>query len=115
MNVALTVRQEVGNGWCVHHLTERVVKLVKDDYAYRRITGSNGYVIVRGEPGLSREHLVMRAVELAKQNDNELVNRVGKQLIPSQYALAEYHGKQASWEPVWCTPEDQSQIGRKRI
>jgi len=76
MNVML------GAGWSLCHLTDRVVLLRKPDPVYRRFTGRDGYVKVRGEPGLDRNGLVEKAMALAKRNDELLAEKVSKQLVP---------------------------------
>jgi len=76
MNVML------GAGWSLCHLTDRVVLVRKPDPVYRRFTGRDGYVKVRGEPGLDRNGLVEKAMVLAKKNDELLAEKVSKQLIP---------------------------------
>jgi hypothetical protein len=104
----------IGAGWTIHHLTDRCVELRKDDYSYRRFTGRPGYVKVNAEPGMDRQTMLNRAIDAAKRNDAELGLMIGKRLAPSLKQLADYQGKQVQWAPVWGTPEDETQIGRKR-
>jgi hypothetical protein len=74
----------LGGGWQLIHLTDRVIELRKDCPIYRRFVGRDGYVKMRGEPGLDRYWLLNRAVDKAKACDAELSQRVAKQLMPSK-------------------------------
>lgn len=85
---------EVGAGWTIHHLTDRVVELRKDDPVYRRFTGRDGYVRTRAEPGMDRHMMVERAIKTAQRTDAELGRRVAKQLMPSVDALTRFRVKQ---------------------
>jgi hypothetical protein len=108
------VRPSLGAGWEIVHLSDRVIELRKDDWAYRRITGAPGYVRARGEPGMDRQTLCQVALETAQRNDEELAKRVAKQLMPSAASLAKYKREQAKYEPTFATPEEPERIGRKR-
>lgn len=99
-------------GWRLVHLTDRVVELRKDDWAYRRVLGRDGFVRVRAEPGMDRHALIDKALELAKQDDAEIAERVGKDLMPRN--IAKYRLRQRRWAPVMATPEEPELIGVKR-
>lgn len=72
----------LGAGWELTHATDRVVKLEKPCPIYRRLTGRDGYVKVRGEPGMDRQQLINDAMEMAKRIDAQLGDIVAKQLLP---------------------------------
>lgn len=105
----------VGGGWRIHHLTDRVVELRKDDYGYRRFTGRDGFVLMRGEPGMSRAEIVAKAVVMAQRNDEALALRIGKRLAPSLQSLADYTGKSVRVTQAFRTPEDADRIGVKHV
>lgn len=104
----------LGAGWSIHHLTNRVVELRKDDYAYRSATGRDGFVRVRAEPGMDRQAMIEKAVTMAKQNDEALALRLSKQLLPSAHALARYRGQQVRMVQAMSTGEEPNAIGVKR-
>lgn len=91
-------------GWQLVHLTDRVIELRKDDYSYRRFTGRDGYVKVRGEPGMSRDALMTKAIQLAEQTDAALGLRVAEWLMPSAVALAKFKRQQKKLAPVFGVP-----------
>lgn len=101
------MRAYVGANWYIKHLTDRVIELRKDDPVYRRFTNRDGYVRVRIEPNETRLHAIEKAVTMAKRNDEELALRIGKQLIPSKAALAEYSGKQLRMVPAFGLREQE--------
>lgn len=103
----------VGGGWAIHHLTDRAIELRKDDYAYRRFTGRDGYVRLRAEPGMDRTALLHKALTMAQKTDADLALRIGKGLAPTVQALADYTGKRVVMEQMFRTPEDEQRIGRK--
>jgi hypothetical protein len=105
------MRPYVGAGWHIHHLTDRVVELRKDDPAYRRFTGRDGYVRVRIEPEMTRTQALEKAISFAQKNDEQLALHVSKLLLPSKHALAAYQRRQVKMARVFGTPEDESQIG----
>jgi hypothetical protein len=108
------MKLSIGSGWEIVHLTDRVVEIRKDDWAYRRITGRPGFVRVRGEPGMDRQELTNLALETARKNDEELAKRVAKQLMPTARSLAKYKKEQATYGPIFRTPEEPERIGVKR-
>lgn len=101
----------LGGGWRLHHLTDRSIELRKDDYAYRRYLGRDGFVRVRAEPGMDRNALINKAVEFAKRNDAELAERMAKEIAPRR--LGGYQMQQRRLAPAFGTPEDPEMIGRK--
>lgn len=108
------MRVRVAAGWDLHHVTDRVVELRKDDPIYRRFTGMDGYVLVRVEPQMTRDQAITRAVEIAERIDAELGLKVAKQMMPSAVNLARYRRRQRHLAATFGTPEDESRIGRKR-
>lgn len=108
------MRVRVAAGWDIHHVTDRVVELKKECPIYRKVTGRDGYVLVRVEPQMTRDEAITRAVEIAEQNDAALGLKVAKQLMPSAVSLARYHTRQRQLATVFGTPEDAAMIGRKR-
>ena len=101
----------LGGGWQLVHLTDRVIELRKDDHAYRQIVGRDGYVRVRGEPGMDRNTLINQAVAMAQRNDERLAEMVARQIVPRR--LGGYQMQQRQWGRVMATPEDEAVIGRK--
>src|SRR5215218_2043889 len=95
----------LGAGWTLFHLTDRVVELRKDDWTYRRYTGRDGYVKLRGEPGLDRNELLNKAIALAKRNDEELATKVSKQLVPRR--LGGYQLQQQQLAHVFGVPGEE--------
>jgi hypothetical protein len=102
----------LGGGWNLVHKTDRVIELRKDDYTYRRLTGRDGYVRVRAEPGMDRQALINKAVELAQKNDEDLAHRILKQMMPRR--TRQYHMRQRELATAFGTPEDPEVIGVKR-
>jgi hypothetical protein len=109
------MRQYVGGGWYVHHLTDRVLEIRKDDHVYRRFTGNDGFVRVRGEPGIERAVLVERALSEANKCDMAMAFRVASELIPTDAALADFAGKVSAIEHKTETGEEPGTIGIKRV
>jgi hypothetical protein len=107
------MRVSVGGGWTIKHITDRVVELTKDDYAYRAQTGRDGYVRVRIEPQETRQHALNRAIRLAEQNDAKLALKVAEGMKFDKAKLAEYAGKQLRMAPAFGTPQDPEIIGTK--
>jgi hypothetical protein len=107
------MRVAVGAGWNIVHLTDRCVELRKDDYAYRRLLGRDGFVRVRAEPGMSRDELITTAIKHALATDAELVQRVSADVFPTARGVAEYRRKQRGLSQRFGTPEDPEIIGRK--
>ena len=106
--------QTIGNGWTVFHLTERTLELRKESAEYRRLTGADGFVLVRGEPGIPRHVLFEQAEEKARELDAELARRIALELLPTPQALNVYAGKVKQYVPVMSTKEEEAWIGRKR-
>lgn len=100
-------------GWRVVHLTDRSIKLKKEDYAYRKVTGRDGYVLIRSEPGMDRQVLLDKALGVAIKNDELLAERIAEDLVPKR--LAGYQMKQRVLaNGAFATPEDPEIIGVKR-
>ena len=107
-------RAYVGSGWSVYHLTDRTVVLRKDDHAYRRFTGRDGFVIVRSEPWMDRHQMIDKAIQMAHRNDELMAIRVAKGIAPSLQSLADFTGKQVRMTRAMETPEDVDRIGVKQ-
>ncbi len=106
--------QTIGNGWNVWHETERTLELRKDSADYRRLTGRDGFVLVRGEPGIPKHILYQEATEKAIALDDELARRIASELLPTRQALVTYGEKIRQWGQVMNTGEEQAYLGRKR-
>ena len=106
--------QAIGNGWTIWHETERTLELRKDSAEYRRLTGRDGFVLVRGEPGIPKHVLFQQAEEKAIELDARLAERIAAELIPTRYALSDYAIKAKAYVPVMNTGEEPALIGRKR-
>lgn len=104
----------IGNGWAITHLTDRVCEMKKDDYAYRRITGEDGFVRVRSDQDVSRYDLIQYAIERAKRSDIELALRIGYDIIPTAKDIGKYRGVISRLRDKFATPEDPEIIGVKR-
>ena len=104
----------IGNGWYVEHITDRVCELKKDDYAYRRITGSDGFVRVRSDQDVSRYDLIQAAIERARRSDFELALRIGYDIIPTANGVGRYRNTLHGLHKKFATPEDPEIIGVKR-
>lgn len=109
------MRAYVGAGWHIHHITDRVVELRKDDHAYRRLTGADGFVKMRVEPGMTRATALEKAVEAAQKCDEELSFRVAKQLIPKPRNVGKYRMELHRMEKAFgIGNEDEKYVGRMR-
>jgi hypothetical protein len=104
----------IGNGWEIWHQTERTLELRKDSADYRRLTGRDGFVLVRGEPGMPKHLLFQQAEEKAIELDAELARRIALELIPTPQALNTYAIKAKAYVPMMNTGEEPALIGRKR-
>lgn len=108
--------QYVGQGWYIHHKTERTIELRKPDPTYWNLFGGDGYVLHRIEPGLvGKASLIDEAMQKALATDAELCDRVALQLIPHARQVRQYREKQKLYAQAFGTPEDESVIGRKRV
>lgn len=101
----------LGAGWHLHHMTDRVIELRKDDVLYRRLLGRDGYVRLRAEPGMDRKELLEKAVQMAKDTDAALSERIAKDL--GLRNVARYQQRQRELATAFATPEDPEIIGRK--
>jgi hypothetical protein len=104
----------IGNGWTIYHETDRTLELRKDSHDYRRLTGRDGFVLVRGEPGIPKHILFEQASEKARELDNEVARRILLELMPTRNSLGTYAGEMKQYVPVMNTGEEESFIGRKR-
>lgn len=99
----------LGSGWKLTHLSDRVIELTKDDVAYRRYTGRDGYVRYRAEPGASRSAMIAEAMAMAQRNDAMLADRIARQIVPRR--LGEWRQRQQQLARVFRTPEEPELIG----
>jgi hypothetical protein len=107
-------RAYIGGGWHIHHLSDRVLEIRKEDAVYRRFTGADGFVRVRGEPGIDRMALIERALHEANRADTAMAFRVASDLVPSAQALGEYREQVGKLKPIFETGEEPERIGIKR-
>ena len=102
----------LGAGWRMTHQTDRVIELRKEDATYRRITGRDGFVRVRAEPGMDKAALIDLARQKAQEDDARLAEIVGKQIILRRPHRYREQQRRLAW--VFRTPEDPEIIGVKR-
>jgi len=101
----------LGGGWKLVHLADRCVELQKEDYAYRKYLGRDGFVRYRAEPGYDRYTMIQEAMKIAQANDASIAQRMAEQLVPRR--LGGYQMKQRQFAQVFGTPEDPELIGVK--
>jgi hypothetical protein len=102
----------LGGGWHIVHVTDRVVEIQKDDVAYRRMIGRDGYVRVRAEPGMDKAAMIEKARTLAQKNDEMLADRVARQIVLR--STGRYQQRQRELASAFATPEDPEIIGVRR-
>lgn len=95
----------LGAGWQLVHLTDRVIELRKDDAIYRRMTGRDGYVRMRAEPGMDRQGLLNKAVEMAKTNDARVSDFVARDILPS--TVTRYQMRQRTLATTFGVPGEE--------
>lgn len=76
------MRAYIGAGWYVAHKTDRVLELHKDSAIYRQLTGRDGVVRVRVEPGMSQAELFDAAEKMAIKNDEMITTLAAKRIFP---------------------------------
>ena len=108
------MRPYVGNGWYIRHLTDRVCDLAKESYEYRRFVGTDGFVRVRAEPGMSRSDLLDAAIKQAVKSDAALLQRVLRAHIPTGRDYFDYRNKLRRLTRRMETGEEAGTIGVKR-
>ena len=106
------MRAYVGGGWHISHLSDRCVHLTKDDQTYRRLTGADGFVRCRAEPGMDRALMIQKALDEARKSDNELSLKVAADVLPH---TREYRETLRKLAPAFATPEEPELIGVKRV
>lgn len=88
------------------HMTDRTIALRKDDPVYRRFNdGRDGYVLVRGEPGMDRNALIEKAVQMARRNDDAISQRVAQQLMPTK--VRQYQIQQRALAGAFGVPGEE--------
>lgn len=100
----------LGAGWELTHMTDRVLELRKTCPVYRRLTGRDGYVRVRAEPGMDRQQLLHEAMEAAQRNDAALSDRVTRQILPS--AVKRYQMQQHRLASTFGVPGEEPEQQR---
>jgi hypothetical protein len=108
------MRPYVGGGWHIVHLSDRVVELRKDSYAYRRLTGADGFVRCRGEPGLDRDQLLHRAVQQAHKSDEALAHILAADVMPTANGVSKYRRQLQALAHKFGTGQESQAIGVKR-
>lgn len=83
------MRVNVGGGWVLWHITDRVVVLRKECAIYRKITGQDGYVMQTVEPGMTRDEAYREAIKTARENDRH-VERLVKMEWERHKVLGDY-------------------------
>jgi hypothetical protein len=109
------MKAAVGGGWVITHLTDRVVILRKDDVAYRRLTGDDGIVVCRSQPGMDRQEMISQAVKQARKSDAELANKAASDVLPTGRQWQDYRDKIRALRGITVTPEEPEVIGVKRV
>jgi hypothetical protein len=119
------------NGWRIEHETDRTMLLIKDHPGFRHYCeGRLGYVLVRGDPGITKWELWERAWSEAEKQDAELGLRIARDTIPAEELarqrferhgvitpesgtgvlevrpIREYHHRQSQMREWFSTPED---------
>ncbi len=102
----------LGAGWRLVHLTDRCIDLRKEDAAYRSEFGHDGYVRVRGEPGMDRAALIELARTKAQESDAALAERIGQQIVLRNVPGFQARQRAMAW--TFGTPEDPEIIGVRR-
>jgi hypothetical protein len=97
-------RVNLGAGWVLKHITDRTVYLVKEDVVYRSLTGRDGYVLVRGEPGATREQMLEHAQREAEETDAKLGLMLGERLLPANFKIKERAKKYKDGDLLVSTP-----------
>jgi hypothetical protein len=106
------VSLSLGAGWKLVHLSDRCIELEKDDYAYRKYLGRDGYVRYRVEPGYDRCLMINEAMALACANDAKIAYRMASEIVPRRVGGYQMQQKTFAW--VMGTPEDPEIAGVKR-
>ena len=95
----------LGAGWELTHATDRVLELRKACPVYRRLTGRDGYVRLRAEPGMDRQQLLNDAMDQAKRNDAAMSDLVVRQILPS--SVKRYQMQQRSLASTFAIPGEE--------
>lgn len=106
------MRIDIAPGWRLIHLTDRTAEARKDDHAYRRFTGRDGYVRVRAEPGMSRDQMLEQLRTMAERTDEALAKRVAKRLMPSARSLIGYQNRQRDLARAFGVPHEDERTYR---
>ena len=101
------MRADVGGGWYIYHITDRVVELRKDSPVYRDLTGADGFVKVRIEPEMTRDQALERATQEALKLDEQMAHRVTAQLIPTARGVGRYRQTIKDWASVFAISTEE--------
>jgi hypothetical protein len=93
-------------------LADREIGLRKDDYLYRRFTGTDGYVRICAEPGMDRNTIIGKALEAAQRSDAALAELVAARIMPRH--ITRYRERSGELYEAFQTPEAPEIIGVKR-
>jgi hypothetical protein len=89
--------------------------LRKDSYAYRRLTGADGFVRCRGEPGLDRDQLLHRAVQQAHKSDEALAHILAADVMPTANGVSKYRRQLQALAHKFGTGQESQVIGVKGV
>jgi hypothetical protein len=106
------MKAAVGGGWVITHLTDRVCEMRNESWAYRRLTGQDGLVRVRVEPGCDRSWMIEKGVAKARESDEKLAQLMAKDVMPSVARFRETSKRLAT---AMMTGEESPLIGVKRV
>ena len=107
------MRVSLGGGWQITHLTDRVCEMKREDVAYRSVTGQDGFVRVRAEPGMDRQQMIERGIQQARKSDEKLALIMAAKLMPTAKGVGQYRGQVKAMSHKFGTGEESHIIGRK--
>ena len=109
------MKAHIGGGWCITHLTDRVCEMTRDDVAYRSVTGQDGFVRVRAEPGMDRQQMIERGLEQARKSDDKLSLILAEKPMPNAKGVGKYRDQVKALSSKFTTGEESHLIGVKRV
>lgn len=109
------MRTYVGGGWHIVHITDRTLRIEKEDFTYRYFTGANGFVFVRAQPGMSRQEMIEMALRHANRSDEKLALLIAEKMMPTGQQWAAYRRQLRHMKNSVQTGEEPDVIGRKRL
>ena len=111
MEGATGVNAHIGGGWRITHLTDRVCEMTRDDVAYRSVTGQDGFVRVRAEPGMDRQQMIERGLQQARKSDEKLALILSAKLMPTAKGVGRYRNQVKALAQKFTTGEESPLIG----